>query len=189
MIKAAITRIINKLKCPIVQKHYGVSKPKRIILKDVFKGWNKNQEYGYTKYAKDNPGYYSGGIHKGWDFGEKKGKIINVAHDGIVVKVVKKQTYNKDGVAIGKGLMVSVCDRKQGIATRYCHMSKILVRKGRVVKAGDAIGKVGDTGFSKGSHLHWELLLTDDNCEVLNSNNVFKGTINPADKDLVKWVK
>jgi murein DD-endopeptidase MepM/ murein hydrolase activator NlpD len=39
---------------------------------------------------------------------------------------------------------------------RFMHLSKILVRNGDLVKKGQQIGLAGNTGFSKGAHLHWE---------------------------------
>jgi murein DD-endopeptidase MepM/ murein hydrolase activator NlpD len=39
---------------------------------------------------------------------------------------------------------------------RFMHLSKILVQNGDVVKKGQRIGLAGNTGFSKGAHLHWE---------------------------------
>lgn len=36
------------------------------------------------------------------------------------------------------------------------HLSKIMVKKGDVVEKGQQVGAVGNTGFSKGAHLHWE---------------------------------
>ena len=39
---------------------------------------------------------------------------------------------------------------------RFMHLSKILVRNGDIVKKGQQIGLAGNTGFSKGAHLHWE---------------------------------
>ena len=41
----------------------------------------------------------------------------------------------------------------------YCHLSRVLVRMGEVVKMGQAIGEVGATGNAAGPHLHTELTL------------------------------
>jgi murein DD-endopeptidase MepM/ murein hydrolase activator NlpD len=39
---------------------------------------------------------------------------------------------------------------------RFMHLSKIMVKKGDTVEKGQQVGAVGNTGFSKGAHLHWE---------------------------------
>ncbi len=44
-----------------------------------------------------------------------------------------------------------------GIGTGYGHMSRIAVRPGTRVAAGQVIGYIGSTGLSTGPHLHWEV--------------------------------
>jgi murein DD-endopeptidase MepM/ murein hydrolase activator NlpD len=54
-----------------------------------------------------------------------------------------------------------IVDHGLGVHTGYWHLSRIDVAAGQVVKVGDAIGQVGTTGLSTGSHLHWELRIGD----------------------------
>lgn len=56
----------------------------------------------------------------------------------------------------GYGNMVEV-DHGNGLATRYGHMSEVLVTEGQEVKAGAVLGRIGSTGRSTGPHLHYEV--------------------------------
>jgi murein DD-endopeptidase MepM/ murein hydrolase activator NlpD len=54
--------------------------------------------------------------------------------------------------------------------TIYGHLSKTIVAKGQIVKAGQLLGYTGNTGFSSAPHLHWEMRPLP-----LKSNNGYAG--------------
>lgn len=87
-------------------------------------------------------------FHKGIDLNGETGDPIHAAADGIVVR----SGYDTGGY----GNVVDI-DHGNGYATRYGHCSKLLVKVGDLVHAGDVIANVGSTGHSTGSHLHFEV--------------------------------
>lgn len=89
-------------------------------------------------------------MHKGLDIKVYTGDTISSAFDG-KVRVVK---YD----AGGYGYYV-VVRHNNGLETIYGHLSKQLVKPDQYVRAGEAIGLGGNTGFSRGSHLHFETRL------------------------------
>jgi len=87
-------------------------------------------------------------FHKGLDLEAKTGDAIRAAADGVVLR------SEFDGG--GYGNVVDV-DHGNGYITRYGHASKLLVKVGDLVHAGDTIAQVGSTGHSTGPHLHFEV--------------------------------
>ena len=92
--------------------------------------------------------YYKGWRHTGIDIDGDYSTNNIAAADGVVVWA---------GWRNGYGLTVEI-DHGNVIVTRYGHHSKIGVKIGDVLKAGDPTGKTGTTGRSTGTHLHFEVI-------------------------------
>ena len=85
--------------------------------------------------------------HTGLDIAATNGTPIKVIANGTVTFADKKGAY---------GYLVKV-DHGNGVETWYAHTSKMFVKAGQIVKAGDVIANVGSTGNSTGPHLHLEV--------------------------------
>ncbi|MFL5752321.1 MAG: peptidoglycan DD-metalloendopeptidase family protein [Bacteroidia bacterium] len=92
-------------------------------------------------------GWRDGRMHKGIDIDLKKGQPITAAFDGMV-RVARKQG--------GFGNVV-IIRHYNGLETVYAHLSKIKVKPGQVIAAGQLLGNGGSTGHSSGPHLHFEV--------------------------------
>lgn len=88
-------------------------------------------------------------LHTGLDFPADIGTPIVAAAGGVVVAAERDAAY---------GLAVQV-DHGNGLVTRYAHTSKVLVKVGDLVRRGQTIAEVGNSGRSTGPHLHFEVLL------------------------------
>lgn len=119
--------------------------------------------------------------HEGVDWGCPVGTQIISATDGIVVRDVD------DPKSGNYGVHVVVWDKAQGCATWYCHLSSNSVETGDAVVRGQLIGISGNTGNTSGPHLHLNLCRTDANGNRIDTNNGYKGFINPLDKRTVTW--
>lgn len=87
--------------------------------------------------------------HRGVDYAAPRGTPVYAAGGGKVTEVGYSK-YNGNYVFIQHG---------QTYITKYLHLDKKKVRKGQTVKQRQIIGTVGSTGYSTGSHLHYEFLI------------------------------
>lgn len=115
-------------------------------------------------------------IHKGIDIGG--GGPIYAAADGTVTKIENtcKIGNAQCGGRFGNYVLMSTND---GYLMRYAHLNSVSVEKGQVVKKGDLLGVMGNTGDSSGVHLHFEIRRLDetplDPCNFIDcteSNNI-----------------
>lgn len=103
----------------------------------------ETSSYGYRR----DPFNGALAFHSGVDFPGSYGQPILAAAPGTVSYVGPRQGY---------GNVVEV-DHGKGLMTRYAHLSGYGVRAGQGVKRGEAIARMGSTGRSTGTHLHFEV--------------------------------
>ncbi len=96
--------------------------------------------------------------HHGLDIACKLGTPIYASEDGVVGKI---------GWSTGYGKRITI---KHGtsLSTLYAHLTKIYVQSGEAVNRGDVIGAMGSTGWSTGSHLHYEVRVGNSKKNPLN---------------------
>ncbi|MEP7315773.1 MAG: M23 family metallopeptidase [Sphingomicrobium sp.] len=134
--------------------------------KQLFSSWKKldNLQVGAIAVPSEKPvrmaaftsGYgvrsdpFGGGAarHMGIDLAGPMGTPIYATADG----TVSASGYNNGGY----GNLIKL-DHGRGVETRYGHLSAMLVSAGQRVTRGQLIGRMGSTGRSTGSHLHYEV--------------------------------
>ncbi len=90
---------------------------------------------------------WSSGQHTGQDFDGDTGDAVRAVTSGVVIFA---ESFGRRGIVVQ-------LRHKGGIETWYCHLSKVEVAVGDTVTTGQLIGRVGTTGNTTGSHLHFEL--------------------------------
>lgn len=88
------------------------------------------------------------GFHRGLDIANYLGATVRASQRGKVVFAGFSGSYGN----------VVIIDHKGGYQTRYAHLLKPLVSVSQVVDKNEAIGLMGSTGNSTGSHVHFEIL-------------------------------
>lgn len=106
-----------------------------------------------TKYISSYYGNRSLGWHSGIDLAGNHNDPIYAYKSGKVIFA---------GYSGGYGNMVLI-QHKDGMKTRYAHMSSIIVSKGDYVEGGQKVGLMGSTGRSTGDHLHFEVIINEKN--------------------------
>ena len=86
-------------------------------------------------------------FHYGVDIDLNTGDAVSAAFDGKVRIAKLNSSYGN----------VVIIRHSNGLETYYAHLSKLLVKSGDAVTAGQIIGLGGNTGYSRGSHLHFEV--------------------------------
>ncbi len=105
-------------------------------------------------------------FHSGCDFSAPAGTPVYATGDGVV------RMADYDG---GYGKCIEI-DHGFGFATKYAHLSAYTVKVGQKVKRGQMIGRVGNTGTSVSSHLHYEVI---KNGQKVNPIGYFFNDLSP----------
>jgi len=104
-----------------------------------------------------DPFFGRAAMHTGIDLREDYGTDVHATASG------KVTIAGSDG---GYGNLVEI-DHGNGLATRYAHLSAILVSEGQVVQAGQVVGRIGMTGRTTGPHLHYEVRIDGEPVDPL----------------------
>lgn len=103
-------------------------------------GWHVSQVFGHTSFESN---------HTGIDLDSRSGTTIYAAASGKVSSVTRGW-----GGGYGNHIVIS---HGNGFSTLYGHLSAFKVSSGEYVEAGEVIGIMGSTGWSTGTHLHFEI--------------------------------
>lgn len=122
--------------------------------------------------ARNDPFNTKVATHKGIDFSGAHGdRKIYATGDGVVTEAYRSATFG-NYVVINHG---------NGYKSSFAHMAKFFVTKGEKIKRKQLIGIIGNTGRSKGAHLHYEIHL--DNKPINPANFI---TLKIPEKKLIK---
>lgn len=97
-------------------------------------GWRKNP---YTKKGSE--------FHDGIDIAGPYGSPIRAAGDGVVLFSGWKSSWGR----------IVIVSHGYGYVSQYAHNSSLLVKAGDKVKRGQVIARMGNTGRSTGTHVHF----------------------------------
>lgn len=112
------------------------------------------------------------GFHTGMDISGRYGSPIRSTADGMVSFVGWRRGYGR----------TVILKHGHGITTRYAHCSRYAVKTGQKVRKGQVICYVGNTGYSTGPHLHYEVRkynkpinpVTYLNLNILTASRIWK---------------
>lgn len=132
---------LKVLESLLMDKHMGVER--YISGRPTTKGW-LSSFYG----ERNDPFTGKPAWHAGIDFAGSEGDSVIATAAGVVSWVGKRSGY---------GLLIEI-NHGDGLVTRYGHNKEAVVDKGAVVKKGQVISKMGNTGRSTGAHVHYEVI-------------------------------
>lgn len=129
---------------------------------DIWQGHTITSTYG----KRQQPIKGASTDHKGIDLSYRNNENIGAFAGGKVVKVVNDQGKSKKGY--GNYVDIKGYD---GTIHRYAHANKITVKVGQEVNSGQTIAKAGSTGYSTGTHLHYEKIVNGKSVNPMQKPN------------------
>lgn len=97
-------------------------------------------------------------FHQGVDIAAPFKNSVLAVEQGIVIKAEYSESYGN----------YIIIDHGYGIASLYAHCEKLLVNQEELVIQGQPIAEVGATGWATGPHLHFEVLVDNEQKDVLS---------------------
>ncbi|MDF1642609.1 MAG: peptidoglycan DD-metalloendopeptidase family protein [Pseudomonadales bacterium] len=133
------------------------------IMKQAFTSWSESRvgnlrmdwpvsgpissPFGLTRFFNEQPRK----PHSGIDIAAPVGSPISAPKSG---KVLATGDYFFNGNTV-------ILDHGQGLISMFCHLDRIEVQSGNLLRRGERVGTVGQTGRATGPHLHWSLNLNN----------------------------
>lgn len=150
-----LTAMVDDLQTQLSSREQQLGVLENLILtrelnKQVYPEGRPVQEGFISSYFGERADPFTGysAMHKGLDFAGPAGTKVSAVAAGLVTWA---------GERAGYGQMVEI-NHGNGLATRYCHNEKVLVKQGDMVRKGQDVALMGSTGRSTGPHLHFEVL-------------------------------
>jgi murein DD-endopeptidase MepM/ murein hydrolase activator NlpD len=110
-----------------------------------------SQGYGCTSIGLYPPGGGCAHFHDGIDISGLGGSAIKASDSGVVVYAGRNPYEGNNGA------IIVIIAHGGGLSTLYAHMSSLSVGSNQTVRRGQTIGYMGSTGYSTGTHLHFEV--------------------------------
>ena len=88
-----------------------------------------------------------GAPHSGVDVAGTVGTLVIAPADGVVI-LAAASPFTLEGNLL-------MIDHGMGLNSAFLHLSRIDVKPGQIVRQGQIIGAIGNTGRATGPHLHW----------------------------------
>lgn len=138
------------------------------------KAWKVTSPFGWRMHPIKKTKKHHNGVDI-WQGGATT--YLEACFDGKVIAV----RPNDDPNSAGHSIIVQSTVMGKKVTWTYFHMVKgsIQVKKGQKITAGQIVGKMGDTGFATGKHVHWEIWAGHLKGQPMAGFNTGKGYYDP----------